>query len=292
MSVQDHLRRGPSRGASGGGRYGQSGESHVVIATVGHGEDGTPWAWTEAGQVLIHVTYQTGDQGHQGTARLAEGVMHLELSVGQQVVIVKVGGNDSHAVILSALRDMEAPAPTTVAGVATGSTTAATRSDKSGAPAFTFVRTGAGRMLAIETGDAGDLVIHAGAGVEIKAAASSAIHLAGRVHAGRGYTTPPVGATVGPEETTEGVVAGTPGVAHVPAPLAIPTLPEPYAGAGEGVLRAKDVLQSNPAIDPDFWTWLAAVGTGSGAGPPPGTFIVRTASASQALTAADDAPQD
>jgi hypothetical protein len=291
MSIREHLGRGASRGTGGGARYSQSGETHVALATVGHGEDGTPWAWTEGGQVLVHVTYRTGDPGQQGTARLADGVMHLELVVGQQVVVVRANGTDSHAVIVGALHDMQEHAPASVAGVATGTVIAATRDEKSAAPAFTFVRTGAGRMLAIETGSAGDVVVHAGAGVEIRAAPSSAIHLRGAVHVGRGFTTAPVGAKAGPEEVNNGIAAGSPGIPHTPAPLVIPTLPDPYTGHAEGVVRAKDTIQSNALLDPDFWAWFALVGTGSGAGPPPASLTSRAAEASQALTAADAPPE-
>lgn len=290
MSIREHLGRGPLRGTGGSNRFNGIGETEVALAVVGHGEGGvgSPWAWTEGGQILVHVTYQTGDVGHEGTARLAEGVMHLELQVGQQVAVIRPNGTDTHAMIVGAVRDMEAPPPTTVAGIATGSTAAATRDEQSGAPAFTFIRTSAGMMLAIETGAGGDVVVHAAAGIELKAGDSSAIHLRGRVHAGRGFTTPPIGAKVGPEDVNNGVAAGTPGVAHVPAPLAIPTLPEPYAGAAEGVLRAKDEFQSNPAIDPDFWAHFSAVSTAAGVPVPPGlTLTSKAKSASQALTAAD-----
>lgn len=292
MSISEHIGRGATRGTGGGGRYSQAGRTEVALATVGHEEDGTAWAWTEGGQILVHITYQTGDIGQQGTARLADGVMHLELMVGQQVVVVRPNGTDTLAVIVGALHDLEERVPTSVAGVGTGSTHAATRDEQSAAPAFTFVRTGAGRMLAIETGSGGDVVVHAGAGVEIRAAATSAIHLRGAVHVGHGFTVAPKGATAGPEEVNGGVVAGTPGASHVPAPLVIPTLPEPFAGVAEGVVRAKDELQSNALIDPAFWAWLALVGTGSGAGPPPTTFTSRAASASSALTAADSPPQE
>lgn len=290
MSIREHLGRNPSRGTGGGSRYTQSGHTEVALATVGHDEDGSPWAWTEGGQILVHITYQTGDVGHQGTARLADGVMHLELSLGQQVVVAKPNGTDTHGVIVGAMHDMEAHVPTSVAGVATGATTAATREEQSAAPAFTFIRTGAGRMLAIETGAGGDVVVHAGAGVELRSAASSAIHLRGAVHVGRGFTTPPVGALVGVEVVNEGVTTGAPGIPHTPAPAVIPTLPEPYIGAAEAVVRAKDPMQSNAIIDPDFWAWLVSVGTASGVGPPPATLTSRAVAASQALTAADLPP--
>lgn len=290
MSIQEHLGRSPRRGTGGGTRYTEAGHTEIALATVGHGEDGSPWAWTEGGQVLVHVTYQTGDVGHQGTARIADGVMHMELAVGQQVVVGKPNGTDSHGVILGALHDMEEHVPVSVAGVATGSAQGATRDVQSAAPAFTFIRTATGRMLAIETGAGGDVVVHAGAGVELRSAASSAIHLRGAVHVGRGFTTPPVGATVGPEEVNEGVTAGAPGIPHTPAPMVIPTLPEPYVGADEAVVRAKDHMQSNALIDTEFWAWLVLVGAAAGVGPPPATLTSRAVAASQALTAADLPP--
>lgn len=302
MSIREHLGRGASRGTGGGGRYTQAGATEVTLATVGHGEDGVPWAWTEGGQILVHITYQTGDIGQQGTARIADGVMHLELVVGQQVIVVRPNGTDTLAVIVGALHDLEERVPTSVAGVATGATTAATRDEQSAAPAFTFIRTGSGRMLAIETRGA-DVLVHAGSGVEIAAAPSSAIHLRGAVHVGYGFATAPVGAKVGPEEVNGGIAAGTPGIPHTPVPLTIPVIPEPYAGAAEGVVRAKDELQSNPAIDPAFWTWwtFACAVTATLAGligqtpppiNPPTRLTSRAATASQALTAADRPPEE
>jgi hypothetical protein len=42
-----------------------------------------------------------------------------------------------------------------------------------------------------------------------------------------------------------------------PAPQ--PPAQTPYVGNDDGIVRAKDLYQSNVAIDPVFWAWIIAV---------------------------------
>lgn len=125
------------------------------------------------------------------------------------------------------------------------------------APMWRFVKMPAGQLLAIETQTGGDIVIHSAGSVEIAAGPAGAIHLSGRVALGESPATPPVGATVGPAGTT---IPGAPATPHVPLPKTpgIPAPPAtiaPYVGFADGIIRAKDGVQSHIATDPYFWGW-------------------------------------
>ena len=222
----------------------------------------------EQGQIWVEVTMMPG--GDQIVARLGQpgagagSGWYIALEFGCRVVLELVGGDPQNAVIVSRLADSKCSMPTDVAGVQTGAVAANVPLVGVPAPMWQFMKTPTGQLLAVETGPLGDVLLHAGAGagIEMKADPPSAIHLNGTTHLGSGFTTPPVGATVGPAGTQ---LPGVPGVVKVPIP---PTPPPPappgpaipYIGTErDGIIRAKDLHQSDVTIDPTFWAFISGV---------------------------------
>lgn len=261
-SVVETIREPSKLSGGGGSRHSARGDSWVIVATVGHeGESADRWVCHESGQVLVEVTQRTGGSpGQFSRARVAAGVAYEDFAWGEQVVIVQVGGNDTHMVIVGSLRSLLTAAPATVAGIDTGATEAPQRGDQTAGPAFTYLRTRPGRLLAVETGDLADVMVHSGAGVEI---AGTVLHLSGLVHLAAGFSVPPTPPTIGVPELPDlgagvGVVPGVPGTPFVPVVGGNPTTP-PYAGVLDGLVRAKDRYQSAAGVDPGMWIWLSAV---------------------------------
>lgn len=218
----------------------------------------------EDGQVLVEVTVEPrGDEivarlGHDGAgAGIGD---YIPLEWGCHVVVEFVDGNPQNAVIVARLHNQECHVPHDVAGVQTGAAGGMAETFVP-APMWRFVKMAAGQLLAIETQAGGDIVIHSAGSVEIAAGPSGAIHLSGRVALGESPVTPPVGATVGPAGTT---IPGVPATPHVPLPK-VPGIPAPpatiapYVGFADGIVRAKDGVQSYIAVDPYFWGWLTAI---------------------------------
>lgn len=248
-------------------------KNYLSYGVVGHTDPETELPDTspsfvrvEAGQVFVEVTEEpSGDElvarlGHDGAGAGCSDYLPLEF--GCRVVLAYIGGNPQNAVIIARLHDTECHVPETVAGVSTGAAGGLTDEDVSvPAPAWRFVRLAPGQLLAVETQTGGDIVIHSAGSVEIAAGPAGRIHLNGPVSLGEGPLTAPVGATVGPNGTT---LPGVPAVPHVPLPK-VPGIPAPpltivpYIGFGDGVIRAKDGVQSHAATDPYYWTWLTIV---------------------------------
>lgn len=245
----------------------------VGYATVGHSDDLTTlpeptpqFVRIEQGQILVECTLQP--EGDQIIARVAcpaagQGAgWYTSLSFGCRVVVEYPRDNPQAAVITGRLYDSECVMPPVVAGVQTGAAAAVAPKVSVPAPMWQFMKTGAGELLAIETGAGGDVLIHSGASVEINAALGlGTIHLNGRVALGEGPVSPPVGATAGPAGVT---VPGVPAVPAVPVPAtpSVPVTPNtivPYIGLRDGIVRAKDMAQSHAGVDPAFWTWITAV---------------------------------
>lgn len=253
--------REPARlSGPGASRHDLPGNDFIAVATVGHeGEVSDRWISEQSGQILVEITYRTPNPGQRGRARVSAGFAYLDLVLGEQVVIAKVGGNDTHGVIFARVNDLVRPLPARVAGIDTGPE-APQRGDQSAGPAFSFLRTRPGRMLAVQTGALADVLVHSGAGVEIR---GGAIHLDGAVHLGSGFTTPPVPPAITATDIPDtgagaGVLPGAPGAPHVPIPSVNPTTP-PYAGPGTGVVRAKDRYQATFAGDPGLFLWLTVL---------------------------------
>lgn len=218
--------------------------SQVDIGRIGHEDASQAWMRLEGQQAWVEVTLRNGEEI---VASVADEVR--DLSLGDTVVIVYVDGDPGQAQVVTRRNDNTAPMAASVAGVSTGA--AATKADGAvgPAPTFTFARTRDGRLFALETGDGGDILLHSGGDVHIKAGAT---HIEGAVRLGAGPLTPPVGSKVAPEN---GETPGVPMVPFLPLPGVNATIP-PYVGFANGVVRASDEYQSNPVIDPDFFAKL------------------------------------
>jgi hypothetical protein len=274
MAVKRNVMGGPRRHSADPAKFRQitapPQREYLSYGIVGHldnltgGPEATPaFVRIEAGQVFVEVTVEpSGDEisarlGHDGAGAGCGDYIPLEW--GCRVVLEFVRGNPQNAVVVARLHDEECSMPSDVAGVQTGAA-AAVGDAFVPAPMWRFLKLAPGQLLAIETQAGGDLLMHSAGSVEVRSGAGS-IHLNGTVHLGAGPTTPPVGATVGPNGTT---VPGVPAVPHVPLPrtASIPAPPAtivPYVGFQNGIITAKDGTQSHIATDPYFWGWLLAL---------------------------------
>lgn len=264
MGRGTEMMREPSRfSAPGASSFDMPGSNEVVVATVGHDESLDRWIAVESGQVLVEVTYRTGTIGARGRCRVAAGVMFGDLVLGEQVVVAKVASNDSHAIIVGRLNDLARQLPGTVAGVDTGAGDATGRGDQAGGPMFTFWRGRDGRLLAVQTGARADLLVHSGAGVEVKAGDTSAIHLNGLTHLAASWAAAPAPPTITAADVPDlpevgagaGVLPGVPGVPYVAALSETLTDP-PYLGPQDGIVRAKDPYQSTFGTDATWWFYV------------------------------------
>lgn len=221
----------------------------------------------ENGQVLVECTVEpSGDKivARLGLDGAGEGFgEYTPLTFGCRVVIEFIKGNPGNAVITARVHDGNCRMPDDVAGVITGAVASPVRGVPAPAPMWKFIKLGIGQLLAIETQAGGDILMHSAGQVEIKCGdlPTDGIHLNGTTHLGAAPVTPPVGATSGPAGET---IPGVPAVAFVPIP-ATPSTPAPpntiapYVGNADGIIRAKDGVQSTAAVDPAFWTWILAV---------------------------------
>lgn len=220
----------------------------------------------EQGQIWVEVTMEPS--GDQIVARLAlpdagpQSGAYFGLKFGCRVILELIGGNPQNAVVAGRAHDLECAFPADVCGVQTGAAAAVAPGVSVPAPTWSFIKTEAGQLLALETGPGGDILIHAPAG-NVSIAAAATVHVdAPQVHLGQGFTTPPVGGVVGPAGTE---VPGVPGVPHVPAPatppppVAGPAPAIPYVGLAHSIIRAKDLYQSDISVDPVFWTFITGL---------------------------------
>ena len=258
----------------------------LCYGTVGHTDPltGLPepnpsFIRIEQGQFFVEVTLQPdGDQivARYGTDGAGEGAGdYATLEFGCRVIVDMVRGNPQNAVIRTTMNDANCRIPDDVAGVQTGAVGATTPGVSVPAPLWRFIKLGQGQLLAIETQAGGDILLHSAGSTHLLAGAAGAHHLEGRVALGEAPLTPPVGATVGPAGTT---IPGVPALPFIPTPKG-PTTPAPpaaivpYIGFEDGIIRAKDDVQSYIAVDPAFWAWITAVGShpliAAVAGPPP-----------------------
>jgi hypothetical protein len=263
MAVPIKFKRPAPRMSSDPARQNRNGAPPALIetgiGTVGYADsrtslpEGTPaWLRWEQGELLVEVTLKDEDRI---CARLG---CECELVEGQQVALAFPEGEPNAAIIVGVLNSALEPAPSSVAGVLTGAGAATEKGVRVPGATWRFVRLENGRMLAIQTNDA-DINIWAGAGLHLKATAG-AIHLDGTTHLGAKPITPPIGSSAAPggEE-----IPGVPAVPYVPTPY-VPPAPQPpaqtpYVGNDDGIVRAKDLFQSNVAIDPVFWAWIIGV---------------------------------
>lgn len=234
-------------------------KNFISYGTVGH-VDLTPYfARIEGGDVLVEVTLApSGDEiiARMDFDSMDGGGSYVPLSYGQRVVVGFPNAETGDPVIISRCSDQSWPFPTSVAGLSTSSS-------GTPAPMFAFVKTAAGQVFAIETGDGADVLIHSGGSVEVQVTAGEQVLVGGRTHIGSGVAFSP--APVPPEVAEEGFVEpGEPGGAYDPLPNTNPTTPPPLDPSGlplpaDGVFRVKDRTQSNAAIDPAWWTYVGAL---------------------------------
>lgn len=237
--------------------------NQVALGTVGYLDDQTDLPeqtpafirW-EQHDALVEVTLTPGDQI---LARI--GLPHLDLEFGQQVIVVFPDGDPTMGTIVGAMNDITFPAPDSVAGVLTGAEQATEKGVPIPAATWHFTRLGPGRVMAMQTGSGGDVLICSGASMELKVnPGTGVVHINGAVYMGVGPTSPPIGSFTAPggEE-----IAGVPMVPHIPAPFlpADPAAPTttPYVGLADGLVRARDAHETNAAVDPTFWAWIVGV---------------------------------
>lgn len=237
-------------------------ENYLSFGTVGHYDDTPAFVRVEDGDVLVEVTL--APSGDEIVARLDldtmdGGCVFYPLSYGQRVVVGFPNAKQGDPVILSRLSDASWPFPDEVAGISTDPDPSPTRS----APAFAFIKTSDGQLLAIETGDGGDIVIHSGASTQVRVEPASQILLTGRTHMGSEaeFSEPPVG----PQITNNGFTEdGTQAQPYTPSDNTNAVVPpatyvNPAAPGGvsllpaDGLMRLKDTVQSNASVDFEYW---------------------------------------
>jgi hypothetical protein len=232
----------------------------VELATVGFLDDSdmpeaTPaFIRLEQGDRIAELTTRTGDKI---TARVAGG---LQLRAGQQVVVLFPDGDPTLAIVVAALDDALNPTASSCAGVSTGGSGATTRGVRLPAPTFAYQRLDEGRCYAVQTQGTGDILLHSGASVHLRASATGALHLDGTTHIGVAPLSPPSGSKVAPGSEE---IQGAPAAPYLPEPYAAAgaqgKAPVPYLGLADGLVRARDLHQSNLLTDPTFWAWIIGV---------------------------------
>jgi len=239
-------------------------KNSISFGVVGHYDQNPAFSRVESDKVLVEVTLlPSGDEVVAELGLEAQGNgwgFYIPVCIGCRVLVAFPGGEED-PVIIKRLTDREFPFPDSVAGISTQGVAIDPLTGSSAAPQWAFLQTPEGTLLALETGDDGDISIKSGANVQIEADAGQAIHLNGRTHIGEGWLTPPVGASTGPAGE---MVPGVSSTAFVPTPhvpIPIPPLPlvAPPGTPDTGVVRIKDDIQSDITTDPDVWAWIIAL---------------------------------
>lgn len=233
----------------------------VSWGTVGHvpdEDDEVPditaaYWFLRGGQAYVDCTVQPS--GSRCVARVNMDGMYEPLSFGDRVILLHANGDMSSSMVLGKMHDDSDPMPATVAGMPTDGPVLDPTDKTRLAGRVQFVRPKPDCVLAIETTGTGDVVIHSGAGIELRAGASGWVVIGGQhVVLGDVVQIPPIpGQMVGEDET--------PAVPFIPPPGELganPTDP-PYEGFMDAVIRARDAYQSNAIIDPVFWIYLEAL---------------------------------
>jgi len=258
-------------------------KNFISYATVGHYDSTPAYARVEEGDVMVECTLVP--DGDEIVARLDldtvdGGANYFPVSYGQRLIIGFPNGENGDPVVLGRCSDKSWPFPDEVAGVQTNLGLPAPAVN--GAPHFAFIKTQDGQLIAIESGDGADVLIHSGGSTQIRVAPGEQNLITGRTHIGSQaeFTVPPIGASVGPDGfITQGVqgqafiplpnttlrFAGTqipPAIVPVPPPPLPPTPQLDTQGRvipADGVVRMKDTIQINTTTSPDFFAWLSAV---------------------------------
>lgn len=246
-------------------------KNSISYGTVGHVDLTPQYVRIENGDVLVEVTLEpTGDEivARLDTSSVDGGAMYWPLSYGQRVVVAFPGTGNGDPVIVGRCSDASWPFPSSVAGVST--------SVLGSAPMFAIMKTADGQLLAIETGDGGDILIHSGGSAQVRVGPGEQALITGRTHIGSQakFTSPPTGGS----STAGGFVQPGVGAApYVPVPndtvafdgTLLPPAVVPYPAPQmdgtlrpipeDGVVRMKDTVQINSLTASAFFAWLAAV---------------------------------
>lgn len=223
----------------------------LSFAKVGH-YDATPqFCRIENSQLFIEVTLVPSGEEVVARGMVGNGQAWSGIQFGERVIVCNPAGDGDDWVVLGKLSDTSWPLPDAVSGVPVAAPAG---------PSWFFLRTDDGELIAIESGDGADITVHSGGSVRIGVNPGEQILLSGRTHIGADFTTPPVGASCGPDGE---LIPGAPGGPYVPPPYVLtPGAPLPlpaFTGPADGLLRAKDSLQSDITVDPAFWAWITAV---------------------------------
>lgn len=225
-----------------------AGLNQIAVAIVGHNESSPEYVRIENNQPYVEV--RIVPEGDEVIARLALGAAgedagaYMSITYGCRVLLAMPDGDPNNSIIIGRLHDDVCPMPDNVAGVSTGVV-----DGKGPAPAWQFIKTPDGQLLAIETGEGADIIIHTDSSFLAKS--SNGFHFEGPCYLGYGPSSPPVGGTVGEDGDD---TPSTPAIPHIPTPYTQNPPPSPghvpYAGNAEGIIRAKDLFQFSEVSDP------------------------------------------
>jgi hypothetical protein len=122
--------------------------NNISEAIVGHGETTASFCRIENNQVLVELTLSPSEEEVVARIPVGTGQAFASLKLGQRVVACNPGGRGDNWIVLAKVSDNEWPMPTDVAKVPVA---------QPAGPAWSFLRLEDGELLAIETGDGGDL---------------------------------------------------------------------------------------------------------------------------------------
>jgi len=223
----------------------------VALASVGQDATDPSRAFCyidSSGQVLVEVTLEPDGDKIQAYLCLAQTGPNagdfIPVRPGEAVLVVFPQGDPDQGYIVGRLDDESTNLAPTVCGISTTGPQGQVRQ-------YRWLVTPAGQVYAIQAG--GEILLQGGgAGVRIKGAQ---VLVDGACHLGADFATAPIPGHVsgGGAET-----APSPAGAFLPPQGATLTEP-PFVGNRDAIVRAKDEVQSNLAIDPAFWIWVKAV---------------------------------
>lgn len=246
-------------------------KNYLSYGVVGHHDINPAYARIENGKVLVEVTTIP-----EGDEIIAEMVMdgqgdgfgfYIPVTYGSRVILGFPNSGDD-AIILGHITDENWPFPDEVCGVSTVGTPV--NENATTAPQYAFLKTPDGTLIAIESGEDADILIHSGASVQIKASPGGQILLSGTTHIGADFSVPPTGATSGPSGSDLPGTVGedpipavsVPAVKISPGPVGVGTvssITDPTPPPSEGIVRAKDAIGSDITVDPYFWAFITAL---------------------------------
>lgn len=223
----------------------------VALASVGQDATDPSRAFCyvdSSGQVLVEVTLEPDGDKVQAYLCLAQTGPNagdfIPVRPGEAVLVVFPGGDPDQAYIVGRLDDDSTNLAPTVCGISTTGPQGQVRQ-------YRWLVTPAGQVYAIQAG--GEILLQGGgAGVRIKGAQ---VLVDGACHLGADFAMAPVpGQVAGGGAETAASAAG----AYVPPQGSTLTDP-PFVGNAKAIVRVTDGVQSNLAIDPEFWLWVKAV---------------------------------